>query len=166
MAKREHHEHDFEEALFTWETPEFLRFERGKLWVLSLTLLLGLLLTYAYLQKDWSFMVILLILPFTLFLEHRRKPKQVHVIFSEHGVKFGQFEAKYTELKGFWILHQPPVMDELHLKTGHFWHSEVAIPLSGINPTLLRQYLMTQIPEFENKKPGFLDLCTRILRLR
>lgn len=155
----------FDEALFGWIAPEYLRFQRGWLWFTLLILVCGGLVAYAYWTDSITMMVLFAILPLVLILEHGKKPKAVEVIFSHYGVKFGVLRLPYSSLRSFAVLHTPPHADELHLMTNRKAHPEVVIPLMGTNPALLRQYLVTQLPEQEGKQLSFMDALVRILRL-
>ena len=155
----------FEQALFAWKAPEFLRFYRGPVWHVLAFLIHAALVVYAYFNHSWSMALVFVILYGILLLHHRRAPREIQVTISAYGIQFGNKRMAYSEIRRFWILHEPPFVDELHLLTGDAWHPELTIPLMGVDPTVLRQYLVTQIPEWEGKKQSFLDILVRILRL-
>ena len=155
----------FERPLARWHAPNFLRYERGPVWFTIMGTVDGLLLLYAFLTSSLSMALVFLLVPVVLILEHRRKPELVEVIISEYGIKFGNLKFPYSNIKKFWILHTPPNLDELHLLTSDRLHSEVTIPLMGTDPVALRQYLVTQILEWEGKGPSTLDTLIRLLRL-
>jgi hypothetical protein len=155
----------FEEVILGWYAPEFIRFHRGFWWFLILGILDAALLAFAYRSASWTMGLVFIVLPAVLILEHRKKPKVVEVIFSPFGLKFGALKIPYSNLKRFWILHDPPYVDELHIMTTNRMHPEVTIPLMGVDPVQVRELLITQIPEWEGKKVSFLDTIVRILRL-
>lgn len=155
----------FDEVVLGWMAPEFLRFERGRLWFALLILLNGGMITYAFFTGSITMMIVFAVLPMVFLLEHRKKPKAVEVILSPYGVKFGVMRLPYTTIKAFAVLHNPPMTDELHLMTNRKSHPEVVIPLLGMDPARVRHYLVTQIPEQEGKELSFLDAIVRILRL-
>lgn len=155
----------FDEALFGWMAPEYLQYQRGWIWFVCLFLISGALVAYGYFTHAISVMVLFGVLPLVLIVQHRKKPKAVEVVFSPYGIKFGVIKLPYSSIKSFAILHNPPHMDELHLHTGNRLHPELIIPLMGVNPSLLRQFLVTQIPEQEGKQLSLLDVLVRLLRL-
>lgn len=168
MAKQKQNivdETAFDKALISWSAPSFLRYERGVLWFLLMGLADALLLAYAYLTGSYTMMIVFAILPLVLVLEHLKKPQMLPVVVSEYGIKFGQIAVPYSNIKKFWILHLPPNLNELHVLTGNRVHPEIVIQLMDADPTLLRQYLVTQIPEWEGKGPSFFEVIVRILRL-
>lgn len=155
----------FDEALFGWYAPEFLQYERTWKWYATAGVLDGALVAYALWEGSWSMALVFLILPLVLFLEHRRKPKITNVLVSHWGIQYGDLQIPYTEMKQFWIHHHPPHVDELHIQTTRKMTPEVVIPLMGASPSLIRQYLVTQIPEWEGKHMPFIEVLTRLLRL-
>lgn len=155
----------FDDVILGWLAPAYLRFERGWLWFVLVFGFSALLVWYAFLTDSLTMAALFGILPFVLVLEHRKKPQTVEVIFSHYGIKFGELKIPYSGVKAFWILHNPPFVDELHLKTDRKVHPEVVIPLMGTHPAFIRQYLVTQVIEWEGKELSFLDALVRILRL-
>ncbi len=155
----------FEQALFHWQAPEYLRFQKGPLWYTVAGLIDAALIAYALTTGSLTMALVFLVLPLVYLSEHARKPKVVDVVISPYGINFGILRIPFSSVKRFYILHNPPYVDELHLLTMNRWHPEVAIPLNGTPPALLRQYLVTQIPEWEGKELSFLDILVRILRL-
>jgi hypothetical protein len=98
-------------------------------------------------------------------LEHLKKPENVEVIISEYGIKFGELAVPFSRIKKFWILYNPPLLNELHILTDSRFHPEITIQLTGVNPTILRQYLVTQIPEWEGRQVSLGEMFIRFLRL-
>ncbi|MFT7183947.1 MAG: hypothetical protein ACI9QC_000272 [Oceanicoccus sp.] len=155
----------FDEGIFGWYAPEFLRFERTWKWYLIAGLIDAALITYAVLEGSWSMALVFSILPLIYILEHKKIPKITTVVVSHWGIQYGDVKIPFTEIKGFWIHHHPPHVDELWIKTSSRIHTEVVIPLMGANPSLIRQYLVTQIPEWEGKHMPLLEVVARMLRL-
>ena len=157
-------ENAFDQVIFGWLAPEYLRYERGWLWFAMLFLSCGGLATYGYMTNSLTMLALFSILPLVLILEHRRKPKVVEVLFSAYGIKFGVMKLPYSSIRSFAVLHTPHA-DEIHLHTHRKMHPEVIIPLMGNNPSAVRHFLVTQVPELEGKELSLLDTLIRILRL-
>lgn len=155
----------FDHAIVTWYAPQFLRFRRGWIWYLLAALFDAAFLVYAIYTQSWTMAAVFAVLPVVYLIENRSKPEPVQVIVSQYGIKFGVFKIAFSDMRGFWVLHEPPYVDELHLLTNNKLHPEITIPLVGTDPTTLRQYLVTQIPEIEGKKQDFMDVLTRFFRL-
>ena len=155
----------FDEELISWQTPEFIRYERGKLWWLGVLSVNLFMLAYAWFSASITMFILFMALPVALYSMHRQKPKEVKVVISPYGIRFGKMQIPYSNIKGFWILHDPPYLDELCLKTNIRLNSEIKIPIHGLNPTVLRNFLVTQVPEMEGKKEPLVDVIIRLLRL-
>lgn len=155
----------FDTALLKWKAPRFLRYERGWLWFVLLFVFCGSLAFYGYYTDSLTMMGSFLLLPAVLILEHRKKPDEVVVVISEYGIKFGEILLPFSSIRRFWILHHPPYLNELHVEVQSKMHKEYTIQLMNLDPTRLRQYLATQVPEWEGKHLSFLETMTRILKL-
>lgn len=155
----------YEKAIFSWMAPSFLRFDRGWLWFVNLFVICGGLIAYGYFTNSLTMIMVFAIVPFILLLEHQKKPRMIEVHISEYGIRFGKILMPYSGIKRFWIIHNPPFVDELHLLTESRTNPEVVIQLVGTDPVRLRQFLVTQIYEWEGKHLSFLEVLIRILRL-
>lgn len=155
----------FDQALMTWTTYEFLRYSRGWLWFAIFGLMNAALIAYGVYSHSITMTVVFAVVPLVVILEHRRKPKVVEVVISSYGIKFGDIKLAFSDIKKFWILHEMPYLNELHLLTNRKHHPEFTIPLLNIDPTPIRAYLVTQVPEQEGKEEGFLNTLIRILKL-
>ncbi len=155
----------FDRALLAWRAPRYLRYERSWLWFVLLFVICGGLALYGYETDSLTMAIVFVLLPFVLVLEHRKKPDMVTVIVSEYGIRFGDKLLPYSSIEHFWILHNPPFVNEIHLETDSKMHKEYVIQLMNLDPTELRQFLVTQILESEGKHLSFLEGLSRILRL-
>ncbi len=155
----------FEQALVKWKTPRYLRYERTWLWFVCLFAACGGLAYYGYATDSVTMAVAFAILPLVLILEHRKKPDMVEVVVSEYGIRFGETLLPYSNIRRFWIIYNPPVVNELHLETDSKMHKEYVIQLVNVDPTSLRQFLVTQVLEAEGKHLSFLETLTRLFRL-
>ena len=155
----------FDEGIFGWYAPEWIRFESTWKWYLIAGLVDAALIGYAIWEGSWTMGLVFALVPLIYLLEHHRKPKLTNVIVSHWGIKYGDVKIPFTDIKRFWIHHHPPHVDELRLQTTSRIHPEVVIPLMGASPSLIRQYLVTQVPEWEGKHMPLTDIVTRMLRL-
>jgi len=155
----------FDQAVLSWHSPQYLRFRRGIVWYLLAGLINLSLLAYAIWAGVWTMALVFALLPVVFLVEHRNKPEVVEAVISQFGIKFGVIQTPFSDIKSFWILHDPPHVDELHILTNQRWNPEITIPLVGTDPTVVRQYLVTQIPEWEGRKQSFVDTIVRILKL-
>lgn len=155
----------FDKPLLAWYAPDILRYQKGVTWYLIAGTINAVLIAYAIWTGSWTMTAVFVTLPLVYLLEQRRKPKMLPVILSEYGVKFGNIKVPYSNIKKFWIIHEPPLTDELHLLTDNKVHPVVTIQLMDTDPVLIRNFLITQVREWEGKKQSLLDLIIKLLRL-
>ncbi|MEK7146499.1 MAG: hypothetical protein AAB802_04975 [Patescibacteria group bacterium] len=155
----------FDQAIMSWTTYEFLRYPRGWIWFTVFGLIFAALITYAITTHSITMAVVFSVVPLVIILEHKRKPKVVQVVVSSYGIKFGEIKLAFSDIKKFWILHEMPYLNELHLLTNRKHHPEFTIPLLDLDPSPIRAYLVTQVPEQEGKEESFLDTLIRLLKL-
>lgn len=155
----------FDQVLFRWVAPEFLRYHRGPLWFVIGGLLEAALLAYAWWSGSWSMLLVFIVLPVVVILEHRRKPQNVEVVVSPYGIRFGEHRVPFSSMRRFWIFSDPDRIDELHLLIDDRWHPELMIPLTGVPMPLLRRFLTTQVIEWEGKERSTLELLIHALKL-
>lgn len=155
----------FEQAIMRWYAPEFPHHQRGWLWYVIAGLFNASFIAYAAWSGSWTMLAVFIVLPAVFLISQRKKPTAVEVVISPYGVKFGALRIPYSNIKSFWIFHEPPQTDELHLLTNNKLNPEITIPLMGSNATTLRQYLITQVPEWEGKKQSLVDILVHFLKL-
>lgn len=165
IRTEDHEKMAYNNALFAWTTPSYLRYHRGWLWFVNLFLVCGALIAYGYFTDSITMILVFALTPLVLLLEHQKKPKMKDVIISEYGVRFGAILIPFSSVKRFWIIHNPPFVDELHFLTESRTNPEIVIQLVGTDPVRLRQFLVTQVVEWEGKHLSFLEVLIRILRL-
>lgn len=156
----------FDRPVFQWEAPQFIRFTRGWKWHLSAAVLFGAMGLYALTSQAWIMLVTLLTVYVILVTSHAKKPELFDLKISEYGIAFGPKIIPYSSTKKFWIIHDLPYVNELHILTTDRLHPEVTIPLLNYDPSLLRQYLLRHIPEWEGKREDFLDIIVRLFKLQ
>lgn len=155
----------FDQVILSWYAPDIIRYEKGILWYAIAGLIDAALVAYAVVSGSWTMGTVFVILPIVYLLQQRKKPEMKEVIISTYGIKFGEFKFPYSNIQKFWILHEGPHTEELHLLTNNKIHPELTISLAGQDPAMIRNFLLTQIREWEGKKQSTVDMIVKILRL-
>ena len=158
-------DNQFNKALISWHTPEFIRYPRTWLWFFIAGVIDLALLGYAYYSNSITMGLVFAVLPIVILLEQRKHPEMKEVIISPYGIKFGIRKFPYSEIKKFWILHHPPHVNELHILTNNRISPEITIHMMNVDPVLLRNFLITQISELEGKKEPLVETLVRVLKL-
>lgn len=155
----------FDQVILSWQSPDVIRYEKGILWYAIAGLIDAALIAYSVWTGSWTMGAVFVILPLVYLLQQRKKPQMQQVILSAYGIKFGMLKFAYSDIQKFWILHEAPHTEELHLLTNNRVHPEVTISLAGQDPALIRNFLVTQVREWEGKKQSAMDMIVKILRL-
>jgi hypothetical protein len=155
----------FDQVILSWQSPDVIRYEKGILWYAIAGLIDAALIAYSVWTSSWTMGAVFVILPIVYLLQQRKKPQMQQVILSAYGIKFGMLKFAYSDIQKFWILHEGPHTEELHLLTNNRVHPEVTISLAGQDPALIRNFLVTQVREWEGKKQSAIDMIVKILRL-
>lgn len=95
---------------------------------------------------------------------HNKKPPEKKILLFKSGF---ELEGKFTSWKNceaFWMLTSTEYT-ELHIekKTGFMRH--IVIQTGDQNPFLVRQVMLSLLPEHADEKEKLLDIFTRICKL-
>lgn len=145
--------------------PEFERYSRGVLWYVITGLLVGGVIIYAVLTANYLFAVIIVLAAAIIALRDFKAPAKLELHIAEEGLYYNGDLVPYTDLHSFWIIYEPPVFKNLHMKFQGL-RSEVLIPLGELDPVPVRQYLRTKMTEdLEKREESLIDVLSRILKI-
>lgn len=155
---------EFDDAITSWNSPEYLAFKKGKIWklVAILGVVVGAALGFWY--GAWTFSLAILVFAVVYYIVHLEKPKFRKIIISKYGIKMGGKAYPYNRIKEFWIVHHPPFVKMLYFRVkGSLLEQKIL--LTTENSDLIRKYLKTKIIELEGKQEPFVDTLQRVLKL-
>lgn len=154
------------EILANWQIPEFQKYPRTFTWYF-LIIVIGLgLLTYAIVNVNFLFALILIISGTIIFLHERREPAMLDFQITEDGVLLADKFFPYKEIKGFWIIYEPPQVKNLYFKLDRLIHGNLSIPLIRMNPLYVRKILLKYLAEnLENEGESSDDQIGRVLKI-
>ncbi len=155
----------FDKAIISWEAPEYIQHEKDWKWFVAAGIACAGLMIYAIFVENWTLVVALVVLAAVYVWQHFLVPRHVKVIISNVGIKIGDKEYPYQNIKSFWIIYRPKHVTTLNLRSNSRLLPDISIDLNGQNPTEIREYLCSQIHEEEGKEESFTDLFIRITKL-
>jgi hypothetical protein len=155
----------YDESLFEWDTPEYIHHEKGTWWKVFVGGAWAALTLNAFLADSWTFAVALLIFGGVYVLLYHEKPRHVPVKISRLGFKLGGTNIPFSNIRAFWMHYDPPFMNQLHIRTADRLRSDYVISMEDQHPAEIREYLVTQIPEWEGKRENLSEITIRLLRL-
>ncbi len=155
----------YDNAIVAWEAPLRHKSEKGGLWLALMALATSGLIYFGVTTNNWIFVVALIAGVIAYTVDHREETNEIEIKISEMGIKIGKKYIPYSNIRAFWIVYHPPFVSRLHIRTHQKMLPDITVELMGIDPTLIRKHLTRHIIEWEGKGEGFMDICTRLLRL-
>ncbi len=155
----------YDHPVLSWEVPEFIKHDRGKLWFIIAGCVLALIFIYSLSTNSWSTAVAFLVVAGVYYMHHHHEPRIIKITISQIGIKADTIEIPFSQIRYFWMIYEPPHVKTLHIATTKRTMPELTIQLGYQNPAELRNYLTQQIPEMTGKQESFTHLITRLLKL-
>lgn len=157
----------YDNAIFAWRAQEYLQHQKGARWYLVAGIIAAIFIFVAIVQGNWT--MALAIVTFGAvyyYIQNYHPPKEIEIKISEMGIKIGHKTYPFSHIKAFWFHYNPPFIKTLNIRVdkGHYY-ADLSIQLNNQDPVQLRQFLCTQISEWEGKDEAFLDILLRLLRL-
>ena len=163
--KTQNFTNDFNNAVIDWEAPDYIPHQKGWQWFFVAGACVVLLCVYAIITDNWTLLLAMLVLSAIYVWQHFQTPKNVKIIISKAGIKVGNKEFPYQNIRAFWVIYQPPFVKTLNIRFNAKLMSDISIHLEDQNPGNLREYLCSQIREIEGKEETFTDILIRIFKL-
>ena len=158
-------ESSFEEEVISWTAPESVKYNRGMLWKVVVSLISAGLVVFGFFYNAWTFSLAVIVFAIVYAIVNRKDPKEIKVIISEIGIKAGYRKYPYSAIKDFCIVYNPPYASELHLRVLNDIAHEIIIHLWGQNPAQLRNYLLTHLKEKTDHRESFSDAILRLFKI-
>lgn len=151
----------------SWDFPEFIQVKRSQTWYLVVSVIMVLLVVYAVYSANFLFAVILVLSAFILIYQHFQAPRKVPAIIGEDGIIIDRAFYPYKELKGFYIIYEPPQIKFLYLEFRNKLQKNLAIPLEEQNPLEIRKALLKYLKEnLTIDEEDFNETFSRLLKIR
>ncbi|MBP9718265.1 hypothetical protein KBD59_03145 [Candidatus Gracilibacteria bacterium] len=159
------HRHMFEDATMSWVAPEYAHHEKSLTWFVGAALIILGLVIYGLMTNGWTFSIAVLVFAGTYYLIYRTPPQHVEVKISRAGVKIGRHIFSYAELRGFWIVYNPPFVSRLYIRMQTRLRPDVCIDLVDMDVSEVKRELLEHMHEIKGVDEPFADTVIRLLRL-
>ena len=136
----------------SWEAPEYLHFEKGRNWTLTLFAAGAALAVIFFAMNNYSGMVVALLGTFVVYLLGHRAPRYMEHKITPLGIELDGRLFLFDELQSFWILYHPPVK-ELILRSKKTVMPLIHLQLYSADPNRIREILLDFLPEKEEEEP-------------
>lgn len=132
---------DLGNAYLEWEAYDRPHYERGPLWYWSMGGVGLALLVYAVVAANFLFALIVLMSAIVIYLSIASEPKRIKVVITDTGVLAGDQLYPYRDINAFWLVYEPPYVQQLYLQVKSVSRPQVAISVEDLNPNLVRETL-------------------------
>lgn len=136
-------------ALFAWDAPEFIKYEKDLQWLLSLIIIVIALIGYFLLTQNYLGAIVTILSSFMIYLYSLREPRGIHFEILPLGVVTGEKLYEFDRLKSFWIFYELPDFKEVSIRTKATFSPYLYLPLGSTNPVEVRNALLKFLPEKE-----------------
>jgi len=165
MNMQNEEKQNFGVPILSWIAPEYVKNEKGTVWVTMAISITAGLIAYAILTKSWTMSAAFFMLAIVYFIEHKTKPENIPIEITEMGVKVKDKFYPFSHFKTFWIIYNPPMVKTLHMRFASRNNRDLLIQLGDQDPVKVRNLLLTQLPEWEGKEEAITDILTRVFKL-
>ena len=156
---------EYDNAIISWEAPEFIKYKKGWLWYIVFILLMILLSVGAYMYNSITFSIAVIGFLIAYLVFDKTPPKLVNVSISEIGIKVGDKVYQFGRIRAFWIIYNPPLVRTLNIRVHNELLSDVEIQLNNISPAKIHKFLVKKIPELEGQSEGLFKNFIKIFKL-
>ena len=134
-----------QEILMSWEFPEYLKPERGKIWYVCFFSVVILLLIYSMITINFLFAIIVIISSIIVLMRFKHQPGVVDFAITKDGLMVEEKFYAFEQIQDFYIIYKPKEIKNLYFEFKSIVRPRIIIPLEDQNPLavrdLLKQYL-------------------------
>ena len=136
-----------------WSAYEHEHIERGSDWFWALGIAAVCVAIVAILFHDFFFSVLIILAAITIGMLARTAPDLMEFELSDRGIKAGGTMHRFEEILSFWVEDHNVERPLLLVDTTKFMAPNLIIPIEGIDPHAVREYLRTRVEEVPMKEP-------------
>jgi hypothetical protein len=151
-----------DKPVFTWESPEFVRYKKDNKWMAYLIIIAIVLCVVLGFMQQWSGIALVVVAAIVFITLSGAHPKSITSAVYAEGLVIDGKVYNYEQIKSFWISYGdlPKIRCQL---TGRFG-GIVTMPLGEEDPEQIRLFLAKHLPEEEDKGEDLSDMINRIIR--
>lgn len=151
--------------IYSFETTIQRDVQRSRGWFIAWSIFFAAAVLLNLWLHQYLGAVALTLLAVLLFFSVSQRPKKIKVALLATGLTIGKQHMAWHELENFWILHEPPDLNRLHIKRRARMLNELTIELGQENPLKIRDLLLPWLPEDPTREESRVDFVTRSLKL-
>jgi len=136
-----------------WRAYEHEHIERGLDWYWALGIAAACIALISILLGNLLFGILIIIAALLLGLLARTPPLLVEFEISDRGVRVGEVMHRYEEIISFWVEDHDVPTPLLLIDTVKWMSPNIVIPLEGIEPKRVQEFLRERVEEVPMKEP-------------
>ncbi len=151
---------------FAWETPAFIKYNRGSLWYFVFAIVCFSLIAYAIWTANFLFAFIVFLSAIILLLVGSQDPRTVLVQVGDNGVVIDGRLHLFQDLERFSVIYQPPMSKVLYIEPRSALTPRLRLELMDEDPVELRNHLKRFLREdLDLQGEHVSDIFGRLLRI-
>ncbi|HLD08393.1 MAG TPA: hypothetical protein VJB60_04995 [Candidatus Peribacterales bacterium] len=160
------------QIVLLWQTLERYPYKRSTKWYAVGGVFILMFAAYGLFDGSWLTALLALLLGGTYFLLRNVHPKKITIRLTAIGIEIEDRTHLWSDFKEFWILLGKD-FTELHFASQSAFRGEVVVLIrdpetpvtESPDPGIVRQILLSYLPERAGMQERFLDTVARLLRL-
>ncbi len=157
---------DIGDVVFEWTVKEYEQPERERRWYILMGIVGVSLVGYALISGNYLFALVIVLFGIILFMHDMVEPMEVPVLITETGVVVGKKYYRFSELKSFWMIYDPPAIKNLYFGLDSVLRHRVQVPLLDNDPRPIREHLEQFVEEdLDQEEEPFSDSISRLFKI-
>jgi hypothetical protein len=157
---------NFGEVLYSWTFKEYEKHVRSSRWYWIMSVIGLAFVVYAVLTQDYLFAIIVVLFAIVIFLQDKNEPQEIPFAIVQTGIIVGNNYYRFSELKDFWIIYNPPEVKILYFGLKNVIKHRISVPLFDIDPRPIHEFISRFVTEnLEEEDEPFSDKMGRLLKL-
>lgn len=148
----------------SWTAPEYIHYPKSPVWFTTLFVAGFGLSLYFLLRRDFLAGLLFILLVIIIFYFARTKPKLLEIEIQSKGIKLGDLDLSWQQIKSFWIVYEPPAVKTLNFETTAYLNRFLTVQLGEADPVQVREFLLEYLPEDLDKNESLSDKLARRLK--
>ena len=153
-------------VIYEWTVQEYEHYDRNRRWYMIMGGVGIALVAYGMLTENYLFALLIILFGIVLYLHDMQTPLQVPFAITETGIIVGRKYYRFSELKNFWLIYNPPEVKNLYFGLPTLIKHRIQIPLHDYDPRPIREFLSQYLTEdLEQEEEPLSDRMARLLKL-
>lgn len=149
--------------VFSWQTPEFITYQRDSKWVIGIIVAAIGLAAILATQKQWTGVGMILVAAVIFITISNTKPKNIGCAVFDEGIVVDGKVYNYDQFKSFWFVDA--ALSKIKFQLIGRFAGQVAMPLGDIDFDQVRLFLAKHLPEEDEQREDLNDIINRLFRL-